>query len=120
MSRKPPANVYGHNVTLQTCTGVDRWQEPTWSTQAISGVNVQPANGIALTKDNAQVQYTAMLFADSLYTSPALDWWDLKNTSEAAGHPLTVVFEGNTFTVVQVDKIFNEFCAFDHWEVLLK
>lgn len=120
MSRKPPAHVYGHSVTLRTCSGVDRWNAPTWTTQTVTGVNVQPCTGTTMAKDNTEVQYTAMLFADSLYTSPALNWWDIKETSEAAGQPVTVVFNGRVFTVVQVDQIFNEFCDLDHWEVALK
>lgn len=120
MSRKPPAHVYAHSVTLRTCTGVDRWNAPTWDEQTVEHVNVQPASGTTMNKDNTEVQLNALLFADSLYTVPSLDWWGLKDASEAAGQPATVVFENRVYTVVDVAKLYNEVGMFDHWEVALK
>lgn len=120
MSRKPPAHVYAQTVTLRVCTGVDRWNAPTWNETTVNHVNVQPASGTTMTKDNTEVQLTGMLFADSVYTEPTLDWQAMKDASEAAGQPATVVFEGRVYTVVEVAKLFNEFGAFDHWEVALK
>lgn len=120
MSRKPPAHVYAHSVTLQVCTGVDRWNHPAWAEYSVDHVNVQPASGTTMSKDDTEVQLNALLFADSLYTVPALDWWALKDASEAAGQPATVVFENRQYTVVDVAKLFNEFGIFDHWEVALK
>lgn len=120
MSRKPPAHVYAQNVTLRVCTGVDRWNVPTWAETAVTHVNVQPSSGTTMTKDNTEVQLSGILFADSVYTAPALDWQAQKDASEAAGQPAMVVFEGHAFTVVDVAKLFNEFGIFDHWEVGLK
>ena len=120
MSRKPPVHVYAHNATLRVCSGVDRWNAPTWSATAVSHVHVQPASGTIITKDNTEVQLSGMLFADSLYTVPTLDWQAEKDASEAAGQPATVLFEGRVYTVVDVAKLYNEFGIFDHWEVGLK
>lgn len=120
MSRKPPAHVYAQTATLRVCSGVNRWNAPTWSETSVGHVNVQPASATVLTKDNTEVQLSGMLFADSVYTAPALDWQAKKDESEAAGQPATVVFEGRVYTVVDVAKLFNEFGMFDHWEVALK
>ena len=120
MSKKPPAHVYAQEVTLRVCTGVNRWNAPTWEETVINHVNMQPASGTILTKDNTEVQLSGMLFADSVYTAPALDWQAKKDASEAAGQLATVNFEGRIYTVVEVAKLFNEFGIFDHWEVGLK
>lgn len=120
MSRKPPAHVYAQTVALMEYIGMDRWEMPEYKATRIQHVNVQPASKTVLTKDNTNVQLTGLLFADSLYTAPAIDWQAAKDRSEAAGGPLSVIFEGRHYTVIEVAKLFNEFGAFDHWEVSLQ
>lgn len=115
--RKPPKHVYSHSITLHVAQGVDVWQEVASADIAIEGVNVQPSSATVRNKDNTEVTLRAMLFADSRYTSPALDWWALKEQSETNGSLLTLTFEGNTFHVISVDKLYNEYGQLDHWEV---
>lgn len=120
MSRKPPAHVYAHTVTLRSCSGVNEWQEPTLTEQTVYHVCMQPGFNTILSKDNTEADVSAMLFVDGLYSSPALDWQAIQDESESNGQTATVEFEGRVYTIVSADKLYNEFGAFDHWEVGLR
>lgn len=119
MARKPPPYLYGHHVTLRVCTGVDLFQNPVWEEHEITGVNVQASTGTVLTAVNTDASRRSLLFADSLYTVPQLDWMRLKHESEDAGKRMQVVYNGDTYVVEAVDRIEDEFCRLDHWEVEL-
>lgn len=115
--RKPPAHVYSQNVTLKVCTGIDRYQKPSWHDYEISGVNLQATNETRKTATNTEVLLRSIAFFDSLYTSPQLDLSNLKIQSESSGRSLQLIEGSNTFTVMSVDVIDDEYCNFDHFEL---
>lgn len=115
--RKPPAHIYNQNVTLKVCTGVDRYQRPTWEDYEVTGVNLQATNETRKTATNTEVLLRSIAFFDSLYTSPQLDLDAFKVQSDAVGHSMQIVEGINTYTVLSVDVLDNEYCEFDHFEV---
>ena len=117
MIRKPPRYVYGHNITVRVCNGIDRWQNPSWDEISLSGVNVQSTNETRRTADNTEVVMRSIIFVDSLYSTPHLDLEALKAQSEENGAQMTIVFNGQTYTVISVDALDDERCRLDHYEV---
>lgn len=117
MGRKPPSHLYRHNITLRVCTDVDTFQNPVWREYDVKHVNFQASIGTAVTALNVDAISRSLMFVDSLYTSPQLDWMRLKRESEDAGKRMQVIFMGDTYTVEQVKRIEDEYCRLDHWEV---
>lgn len=117
MGRKPPSHLYGHNITLRVCTGVDTFQNPTWREYAVTGVNVQESTGTVVTAANTDASRRSLMFVDALYTAPQLDWMRLKHESEDAGKRMQVVHKDEVYTVEAVDRIEDEYNILDHWEV---
>ena len=119
MARKPPPYIYGHDVTLRVCVGVDLFQNPLWEDHEISGVNLQASSGTVLTALNVDASKRSLMFVDSLYSSPQLDWLKLKRESENAGKRMQIVHGDAVYNVEAVDRIEDQFCRLDHWEVEL-
>lgn len=117
---KPPKHIYNASITVNVCTGVDRWQEATVESTVVNGVNFQNDHDTRLNSDSTVVTLNALVFIDSDYSKPALDYWNLQKTSEANGKPLTVTYSGDEYEVLNVDRIENPFGKLDHWELSLK
>lgn len=117
MGRKPPSHLYGHSITLRVCTGVDTFQNPTWREYSVSGVNVQESTGTVVTAANTDASRRSLMFVDSLYSVPQLDWMRLKHESEDAGKRMQVVHKDEVYIVEAVDRVEDEYNMLDHWEV---
>lgn len=112
-----PAFLLRQNVVIKTCTGVDAWQNPTYVSQAVQHVNVQPTAKTVLTKDNSQVQCVVTVFIDAVRSTPHIDIDAAKRESEAGGHPALVVFGAQEHTLVTLDTLYNPDGSVHHWEV---
>ncbi len=117
---KPPKHVYNSSILVNVCTGVDRWQQATVESVTVNGVNFQNAHETRLDYNSTVVALNALVFIDSDYSKPALDYWNLQKESEANGKPLTVTYSGDEYEVLTVDRIENPFGKLDHWELSLK
>lgn len=112
-----PSKILTHSVTLMACTGVDVWQNPTYTETPVSKVCMQPTHETRRTRDNTEVVLRSLLFADAVRSVPALDYEALQIQSEAAGHPLRLTFGNNTYTVLMIDKLFDDKGKLHHWEM---
>lgn len=119
MGRKPPSYVYNKNITLRVCESVDTFQNPVWRDIAVSNVNLQESVGTVVTAANVDASRRSLMFVDSLYTSPQLDWMRLRAESENAGKRMQVVHGDETYVVEAIDRVDDEYGALDHWEVEL-
>jgi len=116
--RPVPARVLKHAVTLKICSGVDIWQAPVWGLQELTGVCMQPSHETRKTKDNTEVVLRSLLFVDAKRSRPeGLDFEELQKRSEANGEPMRLVFEENEYTVLTVEKLFDDKGKLHHWEV---
>ena len=113
-----PARILTHSVVLRVCSGVDVWQAPTWTETQLSKVCMQPSHETRKTRDNTEVVLRSLLFIDAVRSVPAgLDVGALQVQSEAAGQPMTLTFEGEEYTVLTVEKLFDDRGVLHHWEV---
>lgn len=111
MLRPIPSRLLRDLVTVKVCTGMDAWQNPEWDEYIVSNVHLQNSNEVRKTKDNTEVVLRAILFIDSVRSSPALDYDTLMEQSEAAGKPMRCIVQdasgdiSGDFEVILVDLV---------------
>lgn len=72
-------------MTIKVCSGMDKWQNVTYSEYTVNRVHLQNTNEVRKTKDNTEVVLSSILFVDSKTSYPKLDYENLVRTSEANG-----------------------------------
>lgn len=118
MPRPIPSRILKHNVILQTCTGVDMYQAPTWSQTPVTRVCMQPSNETKKTKDNTEVVLRGVCFVDARISSPAgIDLDAMQQQSEENGQPMTLIFGNRTYTVLTVDTLYDDTGIYHHTEL---
>ena len=88
MLRPIPSQLLRESMTLNVCTGVDAWQKPTWQPYEVQNVHIQNTNETKKTADNTEVVLRAVIFVDTVRSTPALDYEALCQQSQAAGKPM--------------------------------
>lgn len=116
MLRPIPAKIMRSTATVKACTGMDKYQNQTFSEYTIKRVHLQPTNEIRKTADNTDCVLRSILFADSHNSTP-LDWWGLFNTAHEMGGDVKVTVRGQEYTVFSVDELRDDTDTFHHWEI---
>lgn len=117
MLRPIPAKILKHTVIFHLPTGVDQYQNPTYADPiTVERVAVQPTDKTRKAKDNTDVSLSSIVFIDARNSSP-VDVQGLKDSAESVGHSLEMEFEGRRYTVMSVDKLYDDSSIFHHWEV---
>lgn len=118
MLRPIPSRILKHTVTLQICTGVDVWQNPSWRQTTLSKVCIQPSNETKKAKDNTEVVLAGICFVDARRSSPAgIDLDAMQQQSETNGKPMTLIFNGSTYTILTVDTLYDDAGVYHHTEL---
>lgn len=118
MIKPIPAKILTHSAVLEVCTGLDRWQERTYTEVALQHICVQPMHETRMTKDNTEVALTSVAFVDARVSSPAgYDFQAAQDTSESNGAPLALVYNGRQYTVLTVDALVDDTGAYHHTEL---
>ena len=112
-----PAKIMRSTITVKACTSVDRYQNQTFTETTVKKVHLQPTNEIRKTADNTDCTLRSILFVDRQHSTPSLDWWTLLNSAHEIGGDVCVVCDGETFTVMTVDKLKDDTDQFHHWEI---
>lgn len=112
-----PSQILKDTVTIRTTTGVDVWNNPTYTEQTQKKVHLQGGNKVFRTKDNSEVLCNSTLFVDRYRSTPFVDWLQLYEASEAAGLEMSCVINGYSFRVVKVDDVPDPFGKLHHYEV---
>jgi hypothetical protein len=120
MLKPIPARIMRSTATVKACTGVDRYQNPTYEEYSIVRVHLQPTNEIRKTADNTDCILRSILFADKRHSKPDLDWWALFNAAHKIGGDVRVTVRGEEYTVFIVDELRDDTDTFHHWEIGLR
>ena len=120
MLRPIPAKIMRSTVTVRACTGLDRYQNQTYTEYTVKNVHIQPTNEIRKAADNTECILRSILFVDRKHSAPTLDWWGLSETAHAMGGDVKVTVRGETFTVFSVDELRDDTDNFHHWEIGLQ
>ena len=119
MLKPIPAKIMRSTATVNACTGLDRYQKPTYATYTVKKVHLQPTNEIRKTADNTDCTLRSILFADNRNSTP-LDWWNVFNTAHEKGGDVKVTVRGQQYTVFSVDELRDDTDTFHHWEIGLR
>ena len=119
MLKPIPSRILKSTATVKVCSGVDRYQNQTYTEYTVSKVHLQPTNEIRKTTDNTEVVLRSILFVDAKTSTPSLDWYALLQTAHVNKGDMRVTVRGQEFTVIGVDELRDDTDILHHWEVSL-
>ena len=117
MLRPIPAKILKSAATVRVCTGVDRYQNQTYTEYTVKRVHLQPTNEIRKTQNNTDCILRSILFVDARISTPALDWSALLESAHKLAGDMRVVVRGVEYTVFSVDALRDDTDKLHHWEV---
>ncbi len=120
MLRPIPAKIMRSTATVNVCTGLDRYQNPTYTTYTVKRVHLQPSNEIRKTADNTDCTLRSILFVDKRHSTPDLDWAALFATAHEMAGDMKVTVRGVEYTVFTVEELRDDTDCFHHWEIGLR
>ena len=112
-----PRQLLTQTATVKAGTGVDAWQNPTYTTHTVTRVHLQESNAIRRTQKNTEVVLAAILFVDARISKPLLDWPALLSVALAKGVDVKVTIGIITYTVQNVDTVPDNLNRLHHYEV---
>ena len=112
-----PAKILRSTATVKVCTGIDQYQNQTYTTYTVKRVHIQPTEKIVKTTSNTDQQLSAVLFVDARISSPALDWRALLEQAHNLGGDMRVIIRGVTYTVAACDGLRDDTDHLHHWEL---
>ena len=119
MLKPIPSRILRSTATVKVCSGVDRYQNQTYTEYTVAKVHLQPTNEIRKTQDNTEIVLRSILFVDVKTSSPALDWCGLLQTAHVNRGDMRVIVRGEEYAVIGVDALRDDTDNLHHWEVSL-
>ena len=119
MLKPIPSKILRSTAMVKVCTGVDIYQNQTFSTFTVSHVHLQPTDKIITGTNNTDHQLTSILFADGKHSTP-FDWRENLETAHQHGGDVYVTVRGVEYTVMSVDALRDDTDHFHHWEIGLQ
>lgn len=114
-----PSKILRSSATVKTATGVDRYQNQTYTETTVYRVHLQPTNEIRKTATNTECVLRAILFVDAHTSKPALDWCGLLRGAHDAAGDMRVIVRGTEYTVISIDELRDDTDSLHHWEISL-
>lgn len=119
MLKPIPSKILKSTATVKVCTGVDRYQNQTYTEYTVSKVHLQPTNEIRKSESNTDCTLRAILFVDARTSTPALDWCGLLRAAHGVEGDMRVIVRQVEYTVMGVDELRDDTDNLHHWEVSL-
>ena len=119
MLKPIPSKILKSAATVKVCSGVDRYQNQTYTEYNVKRVHLQPTNEIRKTQDNTDISLRSILFVDARISTPKLDWCALLQTAHENLGDVRVIVRGVEYTVISVDELRDDTDTLHHWEVSL-
>jgi hypothetical protein len=119
MLKPIPPRILRSTATVLVCSGVDRYQNQTYTEYTVKKVHLQPTNEIRKTQDNTEITLRSILFVDAHTSAPFLDWCSLLQTAHINRGDMRVIVREEEYTVIGVDELRDDTDNLHHWEVSL-
>lgn len=119
MFKPIPSKILKSTATVKACSGVDRYQNQTYTEYTVKRVHLQPTNEIRKTQDNTEINLRSIMFVDARISTPFLDWCALLQTAHVNLGDVRVVVRGVEYTVISVDELRDDTDTLHHWEISL-
>ena len=117
MLKPIPSKILRSTATVKVCSGVDRYQNQTYTEYTVNRVHLQPTNEIRKTQDNTDCTLRSILFVDARKSTPVLDWCNLFQTAHINKGDLRIIVRGEEYTAVGVDALRDDTDTLHHYEV---
>ena len=117
MLKPIPAQILKSTATVAVCSGVDMYQNQTYTEYTVKRVHLQPTNEVRKTQSNTEAVLRSILFVDARTSAPALDWCGLLRTAHDNDGDMRVTVRGTEYTVMSVDELRDDTDGLHHWEV---
>ena len=117
MLKPIPSKILKSTATVRVCSGVDVYQNQTYTEYEVKRVHLQPTNEIRKTQNNTDCVLRSILFVDARISTPAIDWYALLEMAHAIGGDMRVIVRGQEYTVFSVDALRDDTDTLHHWEV---
>lgn len=114
-----PAKILKSTATVKYCSGVDFYQNQTYTEKTVKRVHLQPTNEIRKAQDNTDIVLRSILFVDAKVSAPFLDWCALFKAAHELKGDMRVVVRNVEYTVVGIDELRDDTDNLHHWEVAL-
>ena len=119
-----PRRILRDTAVFSVPSGFDRYQKPLTPTEyTVANVHLQADNSTHKTAQNTEVTLRGVLFVDSRYSTPALDYNALQEATQALGGVISVTVTDKRggivgpFSVVVVDALPDDEDNLHHWEL---
>ena len=119
MLKPIPTRILNSTATVKVCSGVDRYQNQTYTEYTVKKVHLQPTNEIRKTQTNTDIVLRSILFVDARTSTPHLDWCDLLRQAHTNEGDVRVIVRGVEYTALAVDELRDDTDNLHHWEVAL-
>ena len=119
MLRPIPARILRSTATVKVCSGVDMYQNQTYTEYTVNRVHLQPTERIMKTVTNTDQQLSSVLFVDIRHSSPNLNYAQLLHDAHDLGGDVKVVIRGFEYTVATADLLRDDTDKPHHWEISL-
>ena len=117
MLKPIPSKILKSTATVKVCSGVDMYQNQTYTEYTVKRVHLQPTNEIRKTQSNTEVVLRSILFVDAHTSTPLLDWCALLRQAHDLDGDMRVVVRGVEYTVLTVDELRDDTDGLHHYEV---
>ena len=114
-----PSRILKSTATVKVCSGVDRYQNQTYTEYTVKKVHLQPTNEIRKTANNTDIVLRSILFVDAHTSTPSLDWCALLKDAHAKQGDVRVIVRDVEYTALAVDELRDDTDTLHHWEVSL-
>ena len=104
-------------ATVKACTGMDVYQNQTFTEYTVKNVHIQPTNEMRKSADNTENTLRSILFVDARKSTPAIDWDALATAAHIAAGDVRVIVRGVEYTVQSVDTLRDDTDGLHHWEI---
>lgn len=112
-----PSRILRSTATVKACTGIDRYQNQTYTEYTIHKVHVQPTNEIRKTPTNTDCTLRSILFVDARKSTPFIDWNAIFTTAQQLAGDVRVIIDGIEYTVQSVDTLKDDTDILHHFEI---
>ena len=120
MLRPIPARIMRSKATVKACTGIDTYQNQTFTEYTVKNVHIQPTNEMRKSANNTENTLRSILFVDKKHSTPTIDWWGIFTAAQAIGGDVKVVIRNQEYTIFSVDELRDDTDVFHHWEIGLR
>lgn len=117
MLKPIPAKILKSAATVKVCSGVDRYQNQTYTEYELKRVHLQPTNEIRKTQSNTDVVLRSILFVDAKTSTPSLDWCKLLQDAHKIPGDVRIIVRGTEYTLLTVDELRDDTDQVHHWEL---